>query len=340
MSLFDLIRDEIKRDGPIGVARYMELALLHPEFGYYQRKNPFGAAGDFVTAPEISQIFGEMAGIWCADWWQRIGSPRTTMMELGPGRGTLMQDALRATSHVPGFHDAVDIMLVEASDRLRNGQAQALQGKHPRIHWQPDLEPLPKTPLLIIANEFFDALPIRQFVRRSEKWKEVKVGAQGDQLVFVEEDIPFGRDYDEGKIIETCEPGESIVQILARHIKRYGGAMLIIDYGYANGTGDTLQAVQNHQYVSVLDTSGEADITAHVDFGALAQVAGREGLTPSLTTQGGWLRRMGAELRATQLCKGADMEGKRVILSGLERIMSPNQMGELFMVMECSKVEN
>jgi NADH dehydrogenase [ubiquinone] 1 alpha subcomplex assembly factor 7 len=335
MSLRARIAGEIRRQGPMSVARYMELALLDPQEGYYQTQPAFGVQGDFITAPEISQIFGEMIGAWCADTWQRLGRPAITLMELGPGRGTLMQDLLRATRQAAGFHEAADIRMVEASARLQEIQKEKLADRHPRIHWQFGMEPLPQTPLLLVANEFFDALPVRQFVRRGAGWKERRIALEGERLAWAEApaDVAFG-EAPEGAVREQCEQGEAILRLLCAHVKRQGGALLIIDYGYAQGQGDTLQAVRAHAYAPVLEAPGQADITAHVDFGRLRAVAQEGGLSARLFAQGDWLRRMGAELRAAALCRKMDIAGQAAILSGLERLMSPALMGTLFNVLE------
>ncbi len=305
----------------LSVAEYMELALSHPEYGYYMTRDPLGAAGDFTTSPEISQIFGELCGARIADQWQRAPSPEALLLELGPGRGTLMNDALRATKHIPGFHAAINVSLCEISPVLTGIQRATLANTHPRIQWRKQLLPLPPQPLFFIANEFFDALPIRQFIGTQERM----VHHDNGTLWFVPET---------GDIRETCEPGMHIMTALATHIAQHGGAGLVIDYGYTGGSrGDTLQAMRNHAYANPLHEPGQADLTAHVDFDALMEVAHHCGTQVSLCTQEQFLRQCGAELRAGALCRNATEAQAATIRSALERLMSPAQMGELFNVM-------
>jgi NADH dehydrogenase [ubiquinone] 1 alpha subcomplex assembly factor 7 len=308
-------------NGPITVAEYMARSNAH----YYAIRDPLGAKGDFITAPEISQIFGELVGAWCADSWERLGTPQALLCEVGPGRGTLMKDALRATRNIPSFHDKIDICLVETSPTLRQIQNKNLQGAHPRISWQDSLDNLPPLPLIIIANEFFDALPIEQFVKQGDEWEERKIGYKNNALFF----FPEG-----GEIRETSTQSLAIMATIARHIKTYGGAALIIDYGYNGGLGgDSLQAVKQHEFIDVLQKPGEIDLTAHVDFDALLQTAANEGTrTFGAVEQGLFLKRLGVELRATALCKNAPPHIQHTILSGLERLVAPHQMGSLFKV--------
>ena len=331
MPLIDLLRERIRTHGPITVAEYMQACLTHPEFGYYTRENEkfgasiFGQGGDFTTAPEISQIFGEMLGAFLADGWQRQGKKKSILVELGPGRGTLMRDLLRATHNVRGFHEALDIRMVEISPSLRAKQQDILAGAHPCIGWADAFEPLPEMPLLLVANEFFDALPVHQWVGDAE----VMVGLDDqDNLAFV---IP-GKNGTK-QMREISPAGIAIMQSVAKHIAQHGGIALIADYGYTHGNGDTLQAVKAHNYHPVLETPGEADLTAHVDFNALAHAAKEAGAQTECITQAQFLRRCGAELRAAQLCRNVNAAQQKIILSGLERLMSPAQMGELFKVM-------
>jgi NADH dehydrogenase [ubiquinone] 1 alpha subcomplex assembly factor 7 len=313
----------IKASGPLTVAQYMERCNTH----YYATHEPFGAQGDFVTAPEISQIFGELAGAWLADQWQQLGKPKAVLCEPGPGRGTLMKDALRATRGLPSFHDAIRLEMVETSERLRHIQQETLRDTHPRITWAESVDDLPPLPLLLIANEFFDALPVEQYVRAGLGETQRTIGHEDKSLVWVSE----------GAVIREASPASvSIMAQLAAHIRKCGGAALIIDYGYAGGTHqDTLQAVRKHLTADILAEPGDADLTAHVDFGALAEIARNCGAcVHGPVEQGLFLKRLGAELRATALCKSAATAGQRdAILSGLERLVAPHAMGELFKVM-------
>lgn len=322
MTLESLIKQRIRKHGPISIADYMAIALLHPEHGYYMRRDPLGTAGDFVTAPEISQVFGEIIGAWLAAQWKKLGSPKCALTELGPGRGTLMNDILRATKNVPGFHDAISIHLVETSPALKQKQWQTLANKHPKIEWHNDIGALPQEPLLLVANEFFDALPIKQFVDGKERMIDVV----DDKLSFT---VPTTN------IRETCEPATTITKQLAAHIQQLGGIALIIDYGYTEGSnGDTLQAIKNHAFHDVLKTPGEADLTAHVDFLTLANAGRMEGLAAyGPAPQGAWLMRLGAGQRTTNLCANAAHEQQQALMSGLKRLADPAEMGELFKVL-------
>ncbi len=337
MSLSDIIRSRIETTGPITVAEYMQLALSHPEFGYYIRKDPLGEAGDFTTAPEISQIFGELVGAWLAQQWLHMKSPECALAELGPGRGTLMYDILRATRGVPGFHDAISVHLVETSPALKQKQWQALAGKHPRITWHKSIDTLPETPRLIVANEFFDALPIHQYVQQDGTWHERMVGLDGDGrfCFMLNKPSPFGRGQGEGDIYEHSPATLHIVEQLSRHIAAQGGVMLAVDYGYAEEKhADTLQAVKNHQYHNPLESPGSADITAHVDFAAIAKITRAQGAQAYGTVaQGEFLATLGAGARAAKLCERATPAQKADILTALERLTSPDAMGDLFKVL-------
>jgi len=329
MSLEDIIKERIRRTGPIPVADYMALALTHPEYGYYMRKDPLGIQGDFITAPEISQVFGELIGAWLAAQWITMGQPKAALAELGPGRGTLMADALRATKHIGGFHESISVHLVEASPILKQKQWSALAGKHPDIHWHTHADELPAMPLLLIANEFFDALPIRQFIQTETGGQERMIGiGADDRLQFIH---PTGT----GIVMEYCEAGEQMARDIGRHINTHGGAALIIDYGYTGGTrGDTLQAIKSHQYHDVLCESGTADLTAHVGFAALKQAALAEGAAAYGTvTQENFLGHLGAGARTAKLCENATPPQKSAMLSALERLTSPDKMGDLFKVL-------
>lgn len=315
MSLSSLIQKRC----PLSVADYMALCLGHETYGYYMRKDPFGVQGDFITAPEISQIFGELIGMSLVHEWQMMGSPKALLAELGPGRGTLMADLLRATKSVPGFHDALSVQMIEMSPVLRETQQEKLKASHPRIRWHAELQ-LSEQPLLLIANEFFDALPIRQFSGDVERMIEL----HDDELEFSCEDITR----------ETCDAAQAIMAAISTHIATYGGYALAIDYGYTGGTrGDTLQALKKHQYHEVLENPGEADITAHVDFDALRKAAEAQNTRTYITSQGDFLTRLGAGIRAQQLCAKATAEQKIAIVSGVERLISVDKMGDLFKVL-------
>ena len=336
----------IAAEGPIGIDRYMELALLDPEHGYYMRRDPFGTKGDFVTAPETSQIFGELLGLWCVQAWEDRGSPaRIHLVELGPGRGTLMADVLRAATLRPRFLDAAEIIMIEASPALRAMQERALHGRG--AHWTAHFgEVAPDAPLLILANEFLDALPVRQAVRTANGWRQRVVASRGDAtLTFstgtesMDACVPAVlRDAPDGSIFELSPAREAAVAEIARAIAAAGGAALFIDYGHGRqGIGDTLQAVKAHRYADPLDTPGEADLTAHVDFAALASAARNEGARVSgPLTQAEFLGALGIGPRAERLGRGASAEGRAGIDAGVDRLISPAKMGTLFKVLAVS----
>lgn len=340
-TLLTIIKDKIASEGSLSISDYMELCLAHPEYGYYTTRDPLGATGDFTTSPEISQIFGELIGLWCAAVWQQMGSEACGLVELGPGRGTLMADALRASKSLPEFHASLTVHMVETSPKLANTQYHNVRDMHPHIEWLDTVEQLPKKPLIIIANEFFDALPIKQFVKTENGMQERKVtwNETNAQLEYCIQpaglSLAKGDDgLQEGQIIESAPLARSIMHILATHLATYGGAALVIDYGYSGVPhGDTLQAVKSHGFASILGNPGEADLTAHVDFSSLMEVAKEQKLnTYGTITQGEFLRKLGAEIRAQLLIRHANEEQQNVILSGLHRLMAPEQMGELFKV--------
>ncbi|MCK0196677.1 SAM-dependent methyltransferase [Ancylobacter sp. 6x-1] len=329
---------------PLSVEDYMRLCLLDPVHGYYTTAEPFGRSGDFITAPEISQMFGELLGLWAADAWMRLGSPSPFILaELGPGRGTLMSDALRATRIVPGFREAARIVLVEASPRLRERQAQTLAPEvaHVGVEWVQRIEELPQGPLILLANEFIDALPVRQFVRTQHGIAERMVGIDGrgglrwglvpsparpDVVARLETAEP-------GAVLEICPAGETVAAVIGARIARDGGAALLVDYGHAGGFGDTLQALWRQAPDEPLAHPGEADLTAHVDFAALARhatAAGARAFGP--IGQGELLLRLGLARRAERLARNADAMTREAIAAAANRLAGsgPEGMGELF----------
>jgi NADH dehydrogenase [ubiquinone] 1 alpha subcomplex assembly factor 7 len=342
MSLLDELLQRIRMHGALTVAEYMEQALGHPRYGYYMTRDPFGAKGDFITAPEISQIFGELIGAWASMLWAQIGSPRCVLVELGPGRGTLMRDALRATRRIQGFHESLCVSMVENSPVLRTMQQATLKDAHERIYWHTDMADLPELPIILIANEFFDALPIRQYIRTADGLKEKMVtvdDAHPDRLCFTIKHtglrlVKGGAYSDDGAVVETCPAARQWVHYLAAHMECFGGGALVIDYGYTGGSrGNSLQAVKNHGFYPVLQTPGEADITAHVDFDMLSSMAYEAGLAVhGVVSQGTFLKRLGADLRAEVLMRNATDAQRQDIMRGVQRLLMPEQMGELFKV--------
>lgn len=342
-----LIRDMIASDGPMPLDRYMALSLSHPEHGYYATRDPFGARGDFVTSPEISQMFGELIGLWAAEAWRVMGSPaRVALIELGPGRGTLMGDMLRAARAAPGFLDAAEVTLVETSPALAEIQAGALNGFDVLRRWTRTVDDAlddgragaASVPAIVIANEFFDALPIRQFVRTKSGWRERLVGLGPDGgLAFglASEPPPDIRllDAPEGAVREVRPQALAIAARVATHLKTHGGAMLAIDYGYASGAGDTFQALAGHAFAGPLDAPGEADLTAHVDFSAVAAAARTGGAeVMRLVAQGDLLDRLGLAARAERLSRQASPSQREAIAAAVVRLTDrgPRGMGALF----------
>lgn len=346
MSLDLILRERIAREGPVSIADYMEQALSHPEYGYYRKQRVFGAAGDFITSPEISQIFGELIAAWVIEGWQQLGEGPLALVELGPGRGTLMHDLLRVSRGVAGFHDALTVHMVESSPELAHEQYQRLRMMHPRIEWLDHAGQLPEgKPLVVVANEFFDALPIRQYVKTADGICERRVGwdEETQQCVFTLS-LPglqlakSGTVIADGTVIESCPAAKEAMRTLAQRIREQKGAALIVDYGYfGDAHHDTLQAVKAHQFHPVLKDPGTADITAHVDFSTLMKVAAAEGVsTHGLTTQGRFLAAMGVDIRLESLLRRATPEQKEPLISGVTRLISPQAMGDLFKVMAIS----
>ncbi|WP_270728722.1 class I SAM-dependent methyltransferase [Shimia sp. Alg240-R146] len=317
------------------VADFMTEALLHPEHGYYTTRDPLGAAGDFTTAPEISQMFGELIGLALAQAWLDQGAPSPfTLAELGPGRGTLMADILRATRQVPGFHAAAKVHLVEASPTLRAKQ-QALVDD---ATWHTNIDTLPAQPLFLVANEFFDALPIRQFLRADTGWHERLITSRDGALTFgLGPELPQPdlehrlADTVPDQIVETCAPARAVCDHAGASIETHGGAALLIDYGGWTSLGDTLQALQNHAPADPLATPGTADLTAHVDFEALAKAA--PCAHAPLTPQGVFLEHLGITQRAQTLASRLSGEALKSHIAAHRRLTHPQEMGNLFKVL-------
>ena len=344
------LKRRIALEGPISLADYMTAVLTDPKGGYYMEGDPFGRAGDFVTAPEVSQMFGEMLGLWCIDTWQRLlGSPkRVILAELGPGRGTLMADILRTARVSPEFAAAVEVHLVEVSPALKEKQRDALSGH--KVVWHKDGASLPESaPLILIANEFFDALPVRHFEKTAKGWRERLVGLDGKRERFVFHSGPVSpaalalippalHDAAEGAVAEICPAAIAQCSALAERLERQGGAALIIDYGRAHPAfGATLQALKGHERHDPLEAPGSADLTAHVDFPSLiaaSEEAGAAAFGP--VNQGDFLRAMGIELRAERLSQ-AQPDAAEAVQQALTRLTGAEEMGELFKVLVVTK---
>lgn len=329
------LKAQVAANGPLTLAEYMAACLLDPRHGYYVTRDPLGAGGDFTTAPEISQMFGELLGLCLAQSWMDQGAPAPfTLAEAGPGRGTLMADIWRATRGVPGFHAAARIHLIEASPALRAAQRDRLKGLP--VAWHDTVDTLPDAALWLLANEFFDALPIRQFQRDGMQWRERVVGLRDGVLVLGLTD-PAPRpelshrldDTAPGDIVEICPPALPVMQVIGARISNHGGAALVVDYGGWRSLGDTFQALRGHAFDDPLAHPGEADLTAHVDFEALARAA------PSLRhsaliEQGKLLKRLGIDARAARLAQNLRGEALEAHRAAHHRLTGASEMGTLF----------
>lgn len=341
-ALAQELAELIRQEGPISISRYMALCLGHPGHGYYMKQDPFGADGDFTTAPEISQIFGELIGIWAASVWQAMGAPDSIrLVELGPGRGTLMQDMLRAARAMPGFREALSVHLVEMSPVLRERQRVTLAASNATPHWHDRIEQALEGPAIIVANEFLDALPLDQFVRTAEGWRERLVGLDGEgRLAFGLSGAPdasLAVAAPVSSVLEQPAAALDAVAAVARHVAAEGGAGLFIDYGPArSGFGDTLQALKRHEFVDALAEPGDADLTVHVDFARMAQAGLAAGAAAhGAVTQRDFLLGLGLQQRFEALSRRATPAQVETLAGGVERLIAtgPKAMGDLFKVL-------
>ncbi len=341
-TLLDDIKALIAENGPITVEQYMQLALAHPELGYYMNRDPFGATGDFTTAPEISQMFGELIGLWAAEVWSSMGSPPSVrLVELGPGRGTLMSDALRAARIAPAFREALDVWLMETSPALAAIQHDLLLDCGAPVSWAQSFKDIPSGPAIVIGNEFLDALPVRQYVRVGSQWRERTVGLNGEGgLAFGVAPTPepyIGAVAANGEILEVNPAGHRFMFELGTRLVTQGGAALLIDYGHtATGFGDTLQALRAHRYVDPLAAPGDCDLTAHVDFAAMARSARATGAAVfGPVDQGDFLRAIGIDLRTKALAERAGPERGDELQHARTRLVgkAKGEMGALFKAM-------
>ncbi len=343
------IQRRIRAAGPMPVSQFMTICLTHPQYGYYSSGDPLGASGDFTTSPEISQMFGELIGLWTASVWRAMGEPTAiNLVELGAGRGTMMADIMRAAKVLPAFAEAISIHLVETSDVLRDRQKQKLANVEQTISWHAALQDVPPEPAIYLANEFFDALPVSQAIRQAGGWHErvVAIGEDGrlcfgvsaEPLPMFEHTVPRAlRDAPIGSIFEWRP--QIVALELGRRVKN-GSAALVIDYGHQeSAVGDTLQAVRGHRYDNPLIAPGRADLSAHVDFAALAAAASSFGTRiHGPVDQGSFLLALGIEKRAANLKLKASPEQAAAITIALERLTAPNRvgMGALFKVLGLS----
>ena len=335
MSLSERLAAQIAVSGPLTIAQYMTACLHDPQDGYYATRPGLGAAGDFLTAPLVSQMFGELIGVWAASVWRLMDEPASIrLVEMGPGDGTLMEDLLRAARHAPGFLEAADIWLVETSQPLIARQRDRLGDK---VRWATSLDEVPGgAPLILIANELLDCLPARQFVRTAAGWAEQMVGLDSaQQLTFLRVQTPAGRllpDARDGAVFEQSAAQAALGSTLGERIVRDDGAALLIDYGRSEpGFGDTLQALRRHHKVDPLACPGEADLTVHADFPAVMAAAIQAGAEASLLTQAAFLARMGIGARAEALVESAPNRAG-AIGRQLNRLVAADEMGELFKV--------
>lgn len=341
------VRRLIEAADPLPVSDYMTLCLFDPDGGYYTTREPFGASGDFTTAPEVSQMFGEILGAWLVHAWHEIGRPAPFVLaEMGPGRGTLMRDILRTARLDPAFLAAARVHLVETSDRLAGIQRDTLADAPVQCTWCSGLGQLPDGPLLFVANELFDAVPVRQIVRTAQGWNERRVGIGEDGALCFVAGPPLGdpsllppgaENQPQGAIFEYAPAREAIAAQLGERLAKSGGAALLIDYGHLrSGFADTLQAMRAHRYVSVFADPGSADLTSHVDFEALANAAKAAGASalPAMT-QGDFLLALGLAERAGSLGRGKDAATQDAIRVAAERLAGAGEkgMGELFKVL-------
>jgi NADH dehydrogenase [ubiquinone] 1 alpha subcomplex assembly factor 7 len=331
-ALADIIAKMIAEEGPMPLDRYMALCLGHPVHGYYMTRDPFGADGDFTTAPEISQVFGELLGVWVAQAWAAIGSPsKFALVELGPGRGTLMADMLRVLGKVEKCRKAARVQFVEMSPVLRVAQ----QEKVPDATWHDSVASLPALPTILVANEFFDALPIRQLERKDGRMFERCIVATDAGLKLTLLPSPTRLLQGGDGVIEDSTLRNTIATHLGDHLKTVGGAGLIVDYGHVRSAiGDTLQALRNHKFCSITDDPGEADVTSHVDFEALGKAVVKGGAEIlGVMTQGAFLEAMGLSARTEVLANSVSGDTKHNLIKAAERLAHDDQMGQLFKVM-------
>jgi NADH dehydrogenase [ubiquinone] 1 alpha subcomplex assembly factor 7 len=337
MSLKQRLKARIRSFGPISVADYMSACLHDPAGGYYATRPALGEDGDFITAPMISQMFGELIGLWAVETWRGMGAPaRVLLVEAGPGTGVLMADALRAARLDPTFVAAAELWLVETSEPLMRRQREQLKDAPLTPRWAPRLADLPDgAPMILIANELLDCLPARQFVRSMEGWAERRVGLdEAGELTFGltpgADELAPNLDAPDGSVMEISAAQASLGGEIGARIVATGGAALLIDYGRDRfDFGNTLQALSRHQKVDLLAAPGEADLTVHADFPAVIAAAQAEGAMAAILTQGDFLRRLGIEARAAALSR-ARPDKAPAITRQLARLTDRDQMGELF----------
>tara|TARA_B100001109_G_scaffold255314_1_gene257707 strand:+ start:739 stop:1797 length:1059 start_codon:yes stop_codon:yes gene_type:complete len=345
MQIETKIKDLIKKSGPISLSQYMEICLWDDENGYYTSNQVLGRHGDFITSPEISQTFGELIGLWALSFYQKfIDNKRLCITELGSGRGTLLRDAIRTICMVTKNKVDLDITILEKSERLIALQKENLKNKN--IKWISDIKGLSFEPQIIIANEFFDALPINQYVRNNEGWYEKKITTKNGKLCFTLGNkiwVPSNSIFSNFKIGDTLEHSEQTISIfsnICNHLIRYDGVLLVVDYGNISGIGDTLQAVNNHKFRSILEKPGQSDLTSHVNFKLLKEIAIKKNLYVSpVKEQQNFLLELGIKERLKSLTKNVSSTIAERVETEVKRLIDPDKMGSLFKVIAITKTK-
>ena len=345
MQIETKIKDLIKKSGPISLSQYMEICLWDDENGYYTSNQVLGRHGDFITSPEISQTFGELIGLWALSFYQKfIDNKRLCITELGSGRGTLLRDAIRTISMVTKNKVDLDITILEKSERLIALQKENLKNKN--IKWISDIKGLSFEPQIIIANEFFDALPINQYVRNNEGWYEKKITTKNGKLCFTLGNkiwVPSNSIFSNFKIGDTLEHSEQTISIfsnICNHLIQYDGVLLVVDYGNISGIGDTLQAVNNHKFRSILEKPGQSDLTSHVNFKLLKEIAIKKNLYVSpVKEQQNFLLELGIKERLKSLTKNVSSTIAERVETEVKRLIDPDKMGSLFKVIAITKTK-
>ena len=345
MQIETKIKDLIKKSGPISLSQYMEICLWDDENGYYTSNQVLGRHGDFITSPEISQTFGELIGLWALSFYQKfIDNKRLCITELGSGRGTLLRDAIRTICMVTKNKVDLDITILEKSERLIALQKENLKNKN--IKWISDIKGLSFEPQIIIANEFFDALPINQYVRNNEGWYEKKITTKNGKLCFTLGNkiwVPSNSIFSNFKIGDTLEHSEQTISIfsnICNHLIRYDGVLLVVDYGNISGIGDTLQAVSDHKFKSILEKPGQSDLTSHVNFKLLKEIAIKKNLYVSpVKEQQNFLLELGIKERLKSLTKNVNSTTAERVESEVKRLIDPDKMGSLFKVIAITKTK-
>ena len=343
MQIETKIKDLINKSGPISLSQYMQICLWDDKNGYYNSNQVLGGNGDFITSPEISQTFGELIGLWALSFYQEfIHKKRLCITELGAGRGTLLKDAIRTIYKVTNNKINLEITILEKSEKLITLQKENLKNKN--VKWISDIKGLSLEPQIIIANEFFDALPINQYVRSNEGWHEKKITIKNDKLCFTLDNkiwVPSDSIFSNFKVGDTIEYSEQTIRIfsnICNHLIQYDGVLLVIDYGNVSGIGDTLQAVNNHDFNDILEKPGQSDLSSHVNFKLLKEIASKKNLYVSkVKEQQIFLLELGIMERLKSLTKNVSSAIAQKLISEIKRLIDPDKMGSLFKVIAVTK---